>query len=195
MVPGSLRCRGSLHPEPRSRPPRGIGVAAAAGLTRRRAASAGPPGRPRSATCRLQPAAFRLPTTVCRLLPATCRLPPWPPAACRTRRAPDQPSRNYTHSATDSVHRRDYRHRSGAPERHAPAIPHAIPCGLTPATTHKPQNFNDLSSHFEIHSGELHAKFPPVDERQPQGLQTHIHTFNMRASAAQLTCLLRYADT
>ena len=27
--------------------------------------------------------------------------------------------------------------------------------------THKPQNFNELSSDFEIHSGELHVTFLP----------------------------------
>ena len=195
MVPGSLRCRATSRPEPRSRPPCGVGVAAAAGLTRRLLAScclpsavcyllpAAPvcrllpwptavcylrpsiccPSRPLPSVCRslstvccLLPAAFRLPTAVYRLLPVACRLlpaaladrichllpaacclgrppsaahclPPWPTAICRTSRAPDQPTRNHTHAATDSAHRRDYRHRSGTPERHAPTIPHAIP--------------------------------------------------------------------
>ena len=77
MVPGSLRCRGSLHPEPRSRPPRGIGVAAAAGLTRRLLASC----------C--------LPSAVCYLLPAApvCRLLPWPTAVCYLRPSICCPSR------------------------------------------------------------------------------------------------------
>ena len=77
MVPASLRCRATSRPEPRSRPPCGVGVAAAAGLARRLLASC----------C--------LPSAVCYLLPAApvCRLLPWPTAVCYLRPSICCPSR------------------------------------------------------------------------------------------------------
>ena len=78
-----MHCRATSRPEPRSRPPCGVGVAAAAGLTRRLLASYCLP----SAACRLLSAACCLPPVTChllptarRLLPATCYLPS---VACR----------------------------------------------------------------------------------------------------------------
>lgn len=93
MVPASLRCRATSRPEPRSRPPCGVGVAAAAGLTRRRAASAVPlTALPRR---RSRQVAHGLLPVVCYLLPAApvCRLLPWPTAVCYLRPSICCPSR------------------------------------------------------------------------------------------------------
>ena len=108
MVPASLRCRATSRPEPRSRPPCGVGVAAAAGLTRRRSrqvahgllpADCCPPPWP-TAACRLLPATCSLPSAACCLPPVAYRPPPSvchllsarPPSAaaaeCQTRPPP-----------------------------------------------------------------------------------------------------------
>ena len=197
MVPASLRCRATSRPEPRSRPPCGGPRRLLASCCLPSAACYLSPAAcclPPSVYC-LTPVARCLPPAVCRPLPPVCRplpsvcrhsqvpdqatarrplstaccLSPWPTAICRTTRAPDHSPPATTRTlppirlidATIGI--------APAPlSDMPPTIPLAIPCGLTPATTHKPkpQNFNDLSSDFEIHSGELHAKLLPARPRQ-----------------------------
>ena len=94
-----MRCRATSRPEPRSRPPCGVGVAAAAGLTRRRSrqvahgllpADCCPPPWP-TAACRLLSADCCPPPVVCRLPPAACHL--LPAAVCYLRPSICCPSR------------------------------------------------------------------------------------------------------
>ena len=94
-----MRCRATSRPKPRSRPPCGVGVAAAAGLTRRRSrqvahgllpADCCPPPWP-TAACRLLSADCCPPPVVCRLPPAACHL--LPAAVCYLRPSICCPSR------------------------------------------------------------------------------------------------------
>ena len=180
MVPASLRCRATSRPEPRSRPP--------CGGPRRLLASCCLP----SAACYLSPAACCLPPSVYCLTPVARCLPSAATAKCQTRPPPADHCLAPVvchHGRPPSAAPAERRTSPPATTRTLPpirlidatigiapaplsdmppTIPLAIPCGLTPATTHKPkpQNFNDLSSDFEIHSGELHAKLLPARPRQ-----------------------------
>ena len=181
MVPASLRCRATSRPEPRSRPP--------CGGPRRLLASCCLPSAAcylSPAACCLPPSVYCL-TPVARCLPSAARcLPSAATAKCQTRPPPADhclPPVVCHHGRPPSAAPPERRTSPPATTRTLPpirlidatigiapaplsdmppTIPLAIPCGLTPATTHKPkpQNFNDLSSDFEIHSGELHAKLP-----------------------------------
>ena len=187
MVPASLRCRATSRPEPRSRPP--------CGGPRRLLASCCLPSAAcylSPAACCLPPSVYCL-TPVARCLPSAARcLPSAATAKCQTRPPPADhclPPVVCHHGRPPSAAPPERRTSPPATTRTLPpirlidatidiapaplsdmppTIPLAIPCGLTPATTHKPkpQNFNDLSSDFEIHSGELHAKLLPARPRQ-----------------------------
>ena len=200
MVPASLRCRATSRPEPRSRPP--------CGGPRRLLASCCLPSAAcylSPAACCLPPSVYCL-TPVARCLPSAARcLPSAATAKCQTRPPPADhclPPVVCHHGRPPSAAPPERRTSPPATTRTLPpirlidatigiapaplsdmppTIPLAIPCGLTPATTHKPkpQNFNDLSSDFEIHSGELHAKLLPARPRQQPNryktLPTHPH--------------------